>query len=130
MTGRTGLPAFLPVVLGSAIERSGSASFGVGVKDSLDDAPDIDDVHPLHCPGCGAVSRSVGESIVVVGHGVRLRRLIWKTGLGNQLRDAAIFVRRFLCRRCGVTITVLPTTVDPCRRYARDLIIFLSEQRM
>jgi len=97
----------------------------LGVKDSLDDAPDIDDVRPPHCPGCSAVSLPVSESIVIVGHGVRTRRLRWKTGLGNQVRDGQVFVRRFLCRRCGVTITVLPTTVEPRRRYTRDLIIFL-----
>lgn len=97
----------------------------LGVKDSLDAAPDIGDVRPPHCPACGAVSLPVGQSIAVVGHGVRRRGLRWKTGLGNQLRNGFIFVRRFRCRRCGVTITVVPSTVEPRRRYARDLIVFL-----
>lgn len=97
----------------------------LGVKDSLDNPPDIDGVRPSHCPGCSAVSLPVGESIVLVGHGVRIRGLRWKTGCGNQIQDTSIWVRRFLCRRCAVTITVLPTTVEPRQRYARDLIVFL-----
>jgi hypothetical protein len=62
--------------------------------------------------------------LVVIGHGVRCRGLRWKTGVGNEIRDVVICVRRFLCRRCGVTITVLPAAVGRSLRYGLDLIVW------
>lgn len=96
----------------------------LGVKECLEVVPDIGLVCPPHCPGCGAGSRPSGARVVLVGHGVRRRRLVWKTGRGNEMRQDRIFVRRFLCVLCGVTITVLPRTVAPRRHYAFDVIVW------
>ena len=96
----------------------------LGVKDSLDGPPDIDAVRPAQCPGCAAASRPVGESIVIIGHGVRRRGLVWKSGVGNVIHELELSVRRFLCRACGVTITVLPCVVMGGIRYALDAIAF------
>lgn len=40
------------------------------------------------------------------------------------MREDLVFVRRFLCVRCGATITVLPRVVEPRRRYAFDAIVW------
>jgi hypothetical protein len=97
----------------------------LGVKDFCRFPPEIDQARPACCPGCGAAARPLGAPFVVVGHGCRRRTLIFKTGLGNQIRIVVIFVRRFRCRRCGVTITLVPSTVRPRRRYDLALIVFM-----
>src|SRR5579862_9865790 len=57
---------------------------------------------PRNCPQCGAWA--------VVGHGRRLRQ-------AHDGQHDWIQVRRALCRRCGITITVLPAWALPGTHY-------------
>ncbi len=44
---------------------------------------------------------------------------------GARSRTIVIYVRRFRCRKCGVTITVLPAEVRPRTRHSLRLIVVL-----
>jgi hypothetical protein len=82
--------------------------------------PDLDLVRPSRCPKCHAASKPIGQPLKVVGHGTRLRRFVVMT----HGEPVEIQVRRFRCRSCGVTITVLPSDGLPRRRYTRPVIAF------
>jgi len=51
---------------------------------------------------------------------MRLRRFVVMT----YLESVEIRIRRFRCRLCGVTITVLPSDAVPRRCYTRPVIVF------
>ncbi len=96
----------------------------LGVKSFLEAAPPIEDCRPDRCPCCNLGARPLGAALRLVGHGVRRRGLVWRTGLGHQIRRVVLWVRRYLCRACGHTMTVLPCEVAPRRRYDLGLIVF------
>lgn len=82
--------------------------------------PALDLVRPSRCPKCHAASKPIGHLLNVVGHGTRLRRFVVMT----HGEPVAIQIRRFRCRACGVTITVLPSDAMPRRHYSRPVIVF------
>ena len=61
----------------------------------------------------------------VVGHGIRSRFLIIPADPAGGVRTVVIYVRRFRCRRCATTITVLPAGVRPRTRHSLGLIVAL-----
>lgn len=61
----------------------------------------------------------------VVGHGIRSRFLIIPADPAGGVRTVVIYVRRFRCRRCAATITVLPAGVRPRTRHSLLLIVAL-----
>lgn len=88
------------------------------VKFWIENLPTVDEVRPARCPDCGAASRPVGEAIVVVGHGKRERCVAHIRRPNAEITSVTFFVRRFLCRACKATITVLPRALASRRRYS------------
>jgi hypothetical protein len=85
------------------------------------DAPSAADLRPIFCtnPQCGAPARNAEGILQLVGHGLYLRHIRGLTEVGW----IEIWVRRFLCRVCGHTISVLPDWLHPRRWYAAPVII-------
>jgi hypothetical protein len=93
--------------------------FCVDVEDlvHLSRLPSVDDLRPCACPLCGEPSRRPGERLGIVGHGTYLRQVL---GAGTAL---LVRVRRYLCRACRRTISVLPEALLPRRWYAAGVIL-------
>jgi len=89
----------------------------LGVKSWVADPPSVSDVRPARCPACGAASRPVGSALVVWGHGTRERTLWGPMTPEASPTQITIQVRRYLCRACGVTCTVVPQGVAARYRY-------------
>lgn len=82
----------------------------------------MDEVRPSRCPCCSRPARAVGESLrSVIGHGKRKRTYYEVVGL--LVTVFVVFVRRFLCLRCGRTFTVAPGATLPRRRYTVRAIV-------
>ena len=92
--------------------------------------PSVDALRPPCCPLCGHPAHTAGEPLGIVGHGTYSRQVL---GLGKdkskgkvrKIRQLVILVRRFLCRACCRTISVLPDVLYPGRWYA-GLVIVVS----
>ena len=93
--------------------------FSVDVEDLVDVSrlPSVEELRPCVCPLCGNPARPPGKRLGIVGHGTYLRQVL---GRG---RDLVIRVRRYLCRGCGRTISVLMETLLPRRWYAGTAIL-------
>lgn len=74
---------------------------------------------PRDCPRC---SRA-GCRSSVIGHGRRDRA-------SQGEHESEIRVRRGLCRACGGTITFLPPSLRPYRRYTVGVIATVVRQRL
>jgi hypothetical protein len=94
----------------------------IPLKDWLTGPPPIDAVRPNRCPVCDCAARMLGQSLAVVGHGIRTRQLRGpdRPGCSPELR--VLFIRRFLCKPCGSTMTVAPREVSPWHLYALPVI--------
>ncbi len=77
--------------------------------------PSVDDLRPCSCPLCGQPARPPGANLGIVGNGTYRRQVL---GVLSESESLVIFVRRFLCRGCGRTISVLPNMLLPWRWYA------------
>ena len=77
--------------------------------------PSVDDLRPCSCPLCGQPARPPGSKLGIVGNGTYCRQVL---GLLSGSESLVIFVRRYLCRSCDRTISVLPDTLLPWRWYA------------
>ncbi len=97
-------------------------SFPVDVEDlhSLSRLPSVDDLRPCWCPLCGQPARPPGQLLGIVGHGTYLRQVLGLVEVGKAL---VIRVRRYLCRGCRTTISVLPDELLPRRWYAGTAIL-------
>jgi hypothetical protein len=78
--------------------------------------PAVEDLRPSSCPLCGQPSRPPGSNLGIVGHGTYTRQVLGLVGAAGG--TLVIFVRRYVCRGCGGTISVLPDTLLPWRWYA------------
>ena len=89
----------------------------VAVEDlaHLNRLPSVDDLRPCSCPLCGQASRPPGSNLGIVGNGTYRRQVL---GLLADRESLVIFVRRYVCRGCNRTISVLPDTLLPWRWYA------------
>ena len=83
--------------------------------------PSVEALRPTCCPYCGHVAQQPSK-LGVVGHGTYTRQVL---GLIGRSRQLMIWVRRYLCRGCQKTISVLPDALCPGRWYAR-IAIFAS----
>lgn len=95
-------------------------SFSVGVEQLCArraGAPSVEDLRPLWCAHCGQLARDGGR-VRVRGHGCYCRQ-VRGVGAGWIL----IWVRRYLCRDCGHTMSRLPDGLHPWRWYAAAVII-------
>ena len=97
-------------------------SFPVEVEDlhELSRLPSVDDLRPSACPLCGQPARRAGKPLGIVGHGTYLRQVLGRLEAGKAL---VIRIRRYLCRGCPTTISVLPDTLLPRRWYAGGAIL-------
>jgi hypothetical protein len=85
-------------------------------------APDINDLRPRHCPRCGIAARTgIDEPLRIVGHGCYSRHIRGLTSISTTW--IVIWVRRFICLSCRVTISVLPDILHPRRWYAAVVIL-------
>jgi len=91
--------------------------FSVCVEDlaHLNRVPSVEDLRPCSCPLCGQPARPPGCNLGIVGNGTYSRQVL---GLLAGSESLVIFVRRYLCRGCSKSITVLPDTLLPWRWYA------------
>lgn len=81
--------------------------------------PSVAELRPCCCPLCEEPARTE-EGLQIVGHGTYRRQVL---GLIGGCREALIWIRRFLCRRCRRTISVLPDGLYPGRWYAGGAIL-------
>lgn len=82
--------------------------------------PSVDELRPVSCPGCGEASKPAGKPLGIVGHGTYTR---WIRGLLEHPRALAVRIRRYFCRGCSRTISVLPDELHPRRWYAAAAIL-------
>lgn len=96
--------------------------FPVDVEDlhTLSRLPSVDDLRPCSCPLCGQPARPPGKLLGIVGHGTYLRQVL---GLVEAAKALVIHVRRYRCRGCRTTISVLPDALLPRRWYAGTAIL-------
>ena len=71
--------------------------------------PSVEALRPTCCPYCGHVAQQPSK-LGVVGHGTYTRQVL---GLISRSRQLMIWVRRYLCRGCQKTISVLPDALSP-----------------
>lgn len=96
--------------------------FPVSVEDlaQLSRLPSVGELRPACCPLCQQPSRAPGGGLGIVGHGKYTRQVL---GLTEGCRDLVVWIRRFLCRGCRRTISVLPDGLYPRRWYAAAAIV-------
>lgn len=80
-------------------------------------APSVEELRPRFCTQCGQLAREGGR-VRVEGHGCYRRQV---RGLTEGWM--VIWVRRYLCRDCGHTMSRLPDGLHPWRWYAATVII-------
>jgi len=80
-------------------------------------APSVEELRPRFCTQCGQLARD-GSRVRVQGHGCYSRQV-----RGLRVGWIVIWVRRYLCRDCGHTMSRLPDWLHPWRWYAATVII-------
>ena len=80
-------------------------------------APSVEELRPRSCTQCGQLAREGGR-VRVEGHGCYSRQVC---GLSEEW--IVIWVRRYLCRDCGHTMSCLPDWLHPWRWYAATVIM-------
>jgi hypothetical protein len=97
-------------------------AFPVSVEDLAQRSrlPSVEELRPKSCPLCQQLSRPPGDRLQIVGHGTYQRQAL---GLIGECRDLVVWIRRFLCRGCRRTISVLPDALYPRRWYAAVAIL-------
>ncbi len=86
---------------------------------SLDSLPSLASQRPTSCPCCQQPAYPPGRRLGIYGHGT-FKRQVRGIAPGQWL---VIFVRRFRCTRCGVTISVLPDFLVARRYYLGATIL-------
>lgn len=82
--------------------------------------PSVDSLRPTSCPLCCQLARVAGKPLGIVGHGTYRRQVL---GLSEADVEATTLVRRYLCRGCVHTISVLSDYLHPRRWYAAVVIL-------
>jgi hypothetical protein len=97
-------------------------SFPVSVEQLADHRllPSVAELRPACCPVCDQPAMPPGERLGIVGHGTYQRQVL---GLAERFQALVVWVRRYLCRGCGVTISVLHEALYPGRWYAGGAIL-------
>jgi hypothetical protein len=83
--------------------------FAGSIQQYLEEISDPDRYRPDHCPQCGAKEP-------LAGHGFYSRSLV------DCAFDGAIRVRRYLCRLCKRTVSLLPEFALPWLRFSLTVI--------
>ncbi len=82
--------------------------------------PAVGALRPSRCPLCDHPGQQRGKPVGIVGHGTYTRQVL---GVGKRGRQVLMIVRRYLCRGCERTISVLPAALYPGRWYAGIVIV-------
>jgi hypothetical protein len=84
-------------------------------------APSLEELRPKYCsnPECMVPARNAEGFLQLIGHGLYLRQV---RGL-REVSWIEIWIRRFRCRVCGCTMSVLPDWLHPWRWYAAPVIV-------
>jgi hypothetical protein len=82
--------------------------------------PSVEALRPSSCPSCGQLAFSPGERLGIVGHGTYSRQVV---GIAATTREVIARIRRYLCRGCKSTISILPDQLHPRRWYAAAVIL-------
>jgi hypothetical protein len=77
----------------------------------------VEELRPRFCALCGQLARD-GARVWVEGHGCYSRQV-----RGLRVGWIVIWVRRYLCRKCGHTMSRLPDWLHPWRWYAATVIV-------
>jgi hypothetical protein len=94
----------------------------IDVKSWAAAPPSVEVARPACCPHCGRVSRIPGEPLGLVGHGLRDRQVRGPVEPGAQASLLTLRVRRYRCRHCRATVTVVPRGCVPARHYGAAAI--------
>jgi len=89
----------------------------IDVKTWLLGLPTAEQARPACCPHCGRAGHALGQVVGLVGHGVRERQLRGPIEPWAPSTTVVLRVRRYRCRWCGHTVTVLPRGVVARRHY-------------
>ena len=81
--------------------------------------PCLEAARPSQCPTCGQAARPPGRPLGIVGHGSYRRQVLG----GGPWAGTSVRIRRFRCRGCGLTISVLPDLLHPRRWYGAWAIL-------
>ena len=65
-------------------------------------------LRPTCCRECKAPSRPVGGPLQIHGHGERQRTQRGPEAVGQAPAEGTVGARRYICKRCGATVTVAP----------------------
>jgi hypothetical protein len=103
--------------LGKRRSKKGIVHSGIDVKTWLLGLPTVEQARPARCPHCGRVGHGLGQVVGLVGHGVRERQLRGPIEPGGSSATLVLLVRRYRCRWCAHTVTVLPRGVVALRHY-------------
>lgn len=82
--------------------------------------PSVESLRPRSCPLCGKLAYVPGEPLGIVGHGTYRRQVL---GVAEGDGEAMALVRRYLCRGCERTLSVLSDLLHPHRWYAAGVIL-------
>ena len=83
--------------------------------------PSVEELRPTRCPRCGFLAREPGRTLLgIVGHGTYSRQVL---GLAAWAASVVVFIRRYACRGCAKTISVVPDLIHPRRWYAAQVIL-------
>jgi hypothetical protein len=91
--------------------------FAGSIKEYVEEISDADRYRPDHCPQCGSKQP-------LIGHGFYCRTLV------DTAFDGVIRVRRYLCRACKRTVSLLPEFALPWLRFSIALIALFLVARM
>lgn len=87
--------------------------------------PSVEEQRPRICESCGEPAHPPGGGLRIVGHGTYERQLLGHPDAGREL---LIPVRRYLCRSCRRTMSVLPADAYPRRWYSAACILVVLVQ--
>jgi hypothetical protein len=92
------------------------------VKKWAESPPDVEVCRPARCPRCGAASRPLGGRLGLWGHGLRDRQVRGPMAATHPAVTAVVRARRYVCRHCRATTTVLPRGAVARRHYSAGAI--------
>ncbi len=81
--------------------------------------PPTDEIRPAACLGCRSAAGLPG-ALNLIGHGTYQRQVL---GAAAAAESVVIHVRRFLCRACKRTVSILPDELHPRRWYSAAAIL-------
>ena len=92
------------------------------VKFWIENLPSVTMARPGRCPCCGAAGAPLGGRVVLHGHGLRGRLVRGPLRPDGRPEEVEIRVRRYLCRRCGAVVQVVPRGVLRARLFSASAI--------